>query len=99
MKHLFHTLTLPPHRTELPGNILFALAYLARETYQEDKKKRMLTASQVTTLPSAKTWNQVFVQQKLRVSADQRRVWDDPSMNERVDTEVGERTNTFFWVK
>jgi len=67
----------PPHRTELPGNILFALAYLARETYPDDKKKRMLTASQVTTLPSAKTWNQVFVQQKLRISADQRQVWDD----------------------
>lgn len=50
-----------------PGNILFALAYLARETYPDDKKKRMLTASQVTTLPSAKTWNQVFVQQKLQL--------------------------------
>lgn len=49
-----------------PGNILFALAYLARETYP-NSKKRMLTASQVTTLPSAKTWNQVFVQQKLQL--------------------------------
>ncbi|CAK9034962.1 HMMR_C domain-containing protein, partial [Durusdinium trenchii] len=47
-----------------PGNVLYSLAYLAREPYALTPEKRMLTASHVKTLPEG--GYQVFIQQKQR---------------------------------